>query len=531
MVMYDEFKKLAIDLSQLGLERGDTSGGYFCTPKGAEVIGWEGVDGIHYCFVRDFGETVFAVNPMNPAGKNVHPLARTFEDFLRLVLACGSATAVEQTWMWNRGEFDAFLETYPPDAEQQATLDALRDALNLTPMDDPYKYIKEVQSSFDYGKITYSQEYYNLMPDEPEAQEPPERPEWAVYFANGFSRHCGHDKPGQEIPVNKTFTWDGRIWHIPAVYVCGKGLVVDFCVEVAPAAIRAFAEKWRPWWEGDKPLTPEEREQQDGENPTTIDFNSKATVNGRELRSSSGNGFGWTPISLRQEYEQGEYRPNWDAVWLMEHYGLDQELGWIFWRKSFPWATKTKPVVKTLSLVLGQERKPVPGLRFTVSGVGDTIPFIHPVTGEAHTLQVVEYEEQEMDDTLRLPDTVGWEHPTHYTAMSYVVEPELPKEALTVRDCGHGDSPRVKFNPGLETIGGVDGPIAACSIGIIGGMDGPTAIIVSNGKSSYPWSVCSALRFERPKQIEWRMVFYQRTAEDIEVDLSPSGNLQKKKIL
>ena len=47
MTLYEKYKKLGIDFSQLSLEPGDTSGGYFCTPKGAEVIGWAGVDGIH----------------------------------------------------------------------------------------------------------------------------------------------------------------------------------------------------------------------------------------------------------------------------------------------------------------------------------------------------------------------------------------------------------------------------------------------------------------------------------------------------
>ena len=99
MTLYEKFEQLDIGFSLLGLEQGDVHGGYFCTPVGAEVIGWEGVDGIHYCFVKGFGEMVFAVNPSNPAGKNVHPLARSFEDFLRLILACGGVAAAEQAWM------------------------------------------------------------------------------------------------------------------------------------------------------------------------------------------------------------------------------------------------------------------------------------------------------------------------------------------------------------------------------------------------------------------------------------------------
>ena len=152
MTLYQRYKKLDVG-PLLGLEPGNARSDYFCTPKGAKVIGWEGVDGIHYCFIRGFGDMVFAVNPSNLPGDHVHPLARSFEDFLRLLLACGGTAAIEQAWMWNRGEFDTFLETYPPELEQRAALDTLQDKLALSPMDDPYRYIREVQSSFDYHQI------------------------------------------------------------------------------------------------------------------------------------------------------------------------------------------------------------------------------------------------------------------------------------------------------------------------------------------------------------------------------------------
>ena len=58
------FQKLLqtdIDLSSLGVERRTDNEPYFCTPKGASVFGWTGVDGIHFCFVRGFGVLDFAV--------------------------------------------------------------------------------------------------------------------------------------------------------------------------------------------------------------------------------------------------------------------------------------------------------------------------------------------------------------------------------------------------------------------------------------------------------------------------------------
>ena len=499
MTLYEKFKKLHIDLSSLGLERGDSRSDYFCTPKGAKVIGWEGVDGIHYCFVKGFGEVVFAVNPSNLPGDYVHPLARSFEDFLRLLLACKGLAAVEQAHLWDREKFDAFLrEDGPPSPKRQAALEGLRDGLGLTPMEDSYGYIREVQASFDYGKIPFRKEYCDCVP---EALKRPERPEWRVYFGSGFGgQHKGRDKPGREIPIGKTFSWCGKAWHVLAVYICGKGLVVDLCMEVEPEEIRAYAETWRPWIEGKREFTPEEEERQEAENPLTIDYNPKLTVNGRKLRHRRGYGLLWVPASGCPEGMEADLKDP-GSLRLVERYGLDRERGWTFWRDSFSWATKTRPVLKTLSLSLEQNPVSVPGPRFTLSGAGDVVKFVHPVTGETHALHVLEYETQQMDAG-HFRDKDQWEYPTHYSAMSFVVEPELPRQSLTVRDCGQGDRPRPKQS-------NMAGPTVASSVGVI----------LATGKSGQPRAACSSLYFGPPERIEWRMVFRQKPVEDIEVDL------------
>ena len=94
MNLYQQFKKLNIDQSAIGLGQCDTPAAYFCTPKGAKVTGWAGVDGIHYCFVKGFGEMVFAVSPANLLGEYVYPIARSFKDMLSLLLASGSMDAI-----------------------------------------------------------------------------------------------------------------------------------------------------------------------------------------------------------------------------------------------------------------------------------------------------------------------------------------------------------------------------------------------------------------------------------------------------
>lgn len=529
MTLYEQYCKLELDLARLSLERGDTEGGYFCDPLGAEVIGWAGVDGIHFCFVKGFGEMVFAVSPANGPGEYVHPLARSFEDFLRLVLACGGADAAEQAWMWNRGEFDAFLETYPPNEERQAVLDALAQALSLTPMDDPYGYIRAVQREFDYSELKFGEEYDELV-GEPEPASPPERPEWNVYYEGGFWDRGGRGRPGAEIPVGTSFLWAENTIHVPAVYACSKGLVADLCMEIDPAWMRAFWAKWGPRVREGRALTPEEREEQIADNPMNLEFELRAVVNGRETRARHGCGFGWTPPDCVPNLTQDEQMPDWqyyEGLWLLERYGLPTDRCWMFWRQSFPWATRTKPVVKTLSLTLEARPNPVPGPRFTVSGSGDRMDFISPLTGQSHTLQVVEYQEQTVDLS-DLPDSQGWDYPAHYTAMAYTVEPELPRKALIVQDVEYGDQPRPKpreERDALAAIGGADGP-SACSIGIIGGSDGP-AIVMAHAKGTLAYegpqlyTACSALRFAPPEKIEWRMSFRETRQERVTVELLP----------
>ena len=113
MKIYKKLLRHGISLAPIGIETRNDEILYFCTPKGASIIGWAGVDGIHYCFIRGFGEMVFAVSPMNIAPDFVHPLAENFTDFLRLLLACGDAAVLEQAWMWDKTQFETFLKENP----------------------------------------------------------------------------------------------------------------------------------------------------------------------------------------------------------------------------------------------------------------------------------------------------------------------------------------------------------------------------------------------------------------------------------
>jgi len=163
MTIYEKYCQLDIDGRWIGLEKSDMCVEYFCTPIDAIVIGWE--NSIHYCFIKGYRDMVFAVNPETCVDKYVYPLAANFKEFLRLILACGSTTAVEQIFGWSKEQFEDFLHSddnkiFP---EQAEVLKIVAEELKLQPMEEPYEYVKAVQELFDDGKIKYSNEYYDVL--------------------------------------------------------------------------------------------------------------------------------------------------------------------------------------------------------------------------------------------------------------------------------------------------------------------------------------------------------------------------------
>lgn len=497
---YERYLKLNIDGSRVGLERGESESSYFCTPKDAKVIGWAGVDGIHYCFVRGFGEMVFAVSPMNTPGNYVHPVARDFIGFLRLLLACGDAAALEQAYCWDQAQFDGFQQDNPLTVEQQAVLDVIRKKLLLTPMEQPFTYIKELQAEFNYSRIKYTEDYYEWVPAEPKI------PEWKVYFDGSFWGHHGRERAGKEILLDRQFVREDEVWHIPAIYTCGKGLVVDLCVQVPAERIRAFMDKWNLPNDSAN-FTDELQMQIDTENPLAVKINPKVVLNGTVLSSSHGCGVSWNPCVPEGNGLEGKS--------VIQHYGLDPAYGWAIWRAAFPWMKKRKPQITTLSIALAQGPVAMPGPHFHVSTPGEHIEFTHPTTGAQHSLTVQEYERQEMSREDFGSQDEESELPTHYTVMSYTLSPDLPDGSFTVTDCARSDQPRRKrINPNeLQTFSSV------CAVGIIGCADGSTAIVFGGNGQGKLHAACSALHFESVDDVEWRMVFHEKRRKDVTVEL------------
>lgn len=135
----------------------------------------------------------------------------------------------------------------------------------------------------------------------------PEQAGWQVFFEASFSPKPDGRRPGRELPLNRTFLWDGASCHIPSVYLCEEGLVLDVLLQADTEAVKAWIERWglTPETEtGD--LSPEQEMRIQNENPLHRDFSPAVCLNGQRFKFAEGCSFVWlsflstpTPIGQR----------------------------------------------------------------------------------------------------------------------------------------------------------------------------------------------------------------------------------------
>ena len=490
MNLYEQFLSLSIDREALGLEPRDRDITHFCTPKDAEILGWAGVDGVHYCTVPSLGETVFCVTPMD-GPPYVRPIAESFDMLLHLLLACGTMDAISQAYMMDEARFYPFVAENPPTPAQQAALDTIEQQLVPTPWDDPYAYIRHLQESFDYAVIPYSEEYYDLTGE-------PSPTTWAVYWNRSFgSRSEG--TPGEVIPISKTFRWGDALWHIPAVYRFPEGLMLDFCTEVEPERMKAFIDKWDLLHENEHSYTKAERQQIEQEHPLAHDFKAELQLCGQAIPSKTGYGCGW----IAPELLGGLFSTESESQAILDHYGLDPSRCWSFYRATFPHEGLDR--LHGLTLHLSRRATALPAGTIDTPKSGDILHFAHPLTGEDTAITVLEVEQQTLSGH-PFPDPDA-EYPTHFTAMTFTLDPDRSFDGFRLQDVGESDPVRRKK---------LDG---ATVIGIIGGASAPALLLRQSKERPYVHTTCSALRFAEGHPVRWEAVFYEKLLEDVEIEL------------
>lgn len=164
--LFHRFCALPFSKDAIGLECNGNDVTYFCTPVGAVVIGWLGVDGIHFCFIPSISsDMVFAVSPMPCSEHYVEPIAPSFQCFLSLVLFCKGASPLEQISWMSEGQFSELLASEEENGwqEKDDKLNTLRMEFGIEVLSNAYQYVKSLQVNFDYTTIPFSQEYYNTL--------------------------------------------------------------------------------------------------------------------------------------------------------------------------------------------------------------------------------------------------------------------------------------------------------------------------------------------------------------------------------
>lgn len=472
-----QFLKAQIDLEPLGLIMDGPFEAYFCTPKGARIFARSGVDGIHFCFVRGFGETVFTVSPMNGRENCVHPVAKSFRDFLRLLLALHDAAAIEQAWQWNAAQLEEFEQKHPSSDEQLAALDKLVFTFHLRPMAEPWKYIHTVQSGFDYGKLRFSEEFYD--DDTPDMTDEP----WQVTFEGTF--WGAHGKPGKELKLDAAFSWSGDEWLVPAAYVCREGIVLDLCKRVSVERLFSFREKWELSPDNDGSNWSDAKQIcASAENPLEEDFRAELIVNGKTLPCRHGCALCWNPL-----YPEGN---DLEEKRVRLHYKLDELDGWNIWRISFPWEGKKETRPRTLSLHLRESPVHIPGPEFTPEKAGDSITFTLPGAQQTYTLTALALHTEELP---LFGETV------YTTELAYDIAPEPPGGSVTLRDFAEA----IRVSP--------QGDFSGCAFGVIGGADGPVALAMGRDIA------CSQVRREKERRVTWTLMFREKRKECLQIML------------
>lgn len=336
-----------------------------------------------------------------------------------------------------------------------------------------------------------------------------------VYFNENFWG-CEKERPdmvpGKKIRIDKEFIWDGRMWRIPAVYVCEEGLVVDFCVRIPAEEIEVFWKKWKPRI-GE--LSDEEQLCEEQENPFSLDVRTEVWINGDQAEDFSSCGTSFIPPYLKDESEA--HSASFIEERMMEAYACDCRDGWKFERLSVSWPEGVKAPVHSLAFHL--KKNPVfypgPHFRTQLEEGKKQVKFIHPATGAEHILTVQSLEqvvlpEQDFSEIRSMRMRVQ-KTPTHCLAMFYTVEPKLTLYELQIFDCAKSDPPVLK----RET--------RAAGVSVIGGADGPVSIFFAGktGREHKGWSsASSSLHYEPVSAVEWRMEFRVESNEKAEVKIS-----------
>ena len=328
-----------------------------------------------------------------------------------------------------------------------------------------------------------------------EVPEPPSPP-WSTAFHSDFFHAPQHLQPGTAMALQKEFEWGGIQWHVPAVYLCPEGLMVDVCGQLSgedTSALQNITD--------DNALHPF--------HPAQLHLRLQAQCNGQLLRPCESSSRLWVPDAIHED---------WESHWVLEHYDLNPAQAWKLERHCFRWLSGTPEALQELSLTFDAAPVHLPGKTFVVSSAGEKVRLTHPHSKQKYTLTV----EELIPDMLTRPfPEDGMEYPSCYTRMTYRISPDLPDRAFFIRDTAPSDPLRPNTPPAGRMF--LPESRESVAIALIGGADGPTVCTVGvpSPLAESLHAAASALRFAPVSRIAWQIVFLEKPHQPGTVVLMP----------
>ena len=250
-------------------------------------------------------------------------------------------------------------------------------------------------------------------------------------------------------------------------------------------------------------LSPEAHERMMAENPLNLHVRPELSINDQKLRPSGSTGITWMP----QGYGDLENK------WVLQHYELDVDSAWQIHRIRFFWPACGRMEINKMSMTMIQESVSVSGTHFETPLEGERVILSHPQTGKEYTLYIDEIKKETADFSQQHDERM--DYPACYTKMTYRIEPDMTRDQFRSVDCAQSDQPRYKEGfkrPEYQS---------AVAFGIIGGASGPVTLVSRHAGVSAATNhmATSSLHFEPVETIEWRIVFQEKSNEDLTVSL------------
>lgn len=456
MTIYEKFRSSSLDLSVLGLHDGSSVSESKLTPNHTRVLAWLNASAVHFCQFPEHGDIVFAVDPNALPEEQILPVAENIPHFIGLLIRCKDAALIAGAYQWSSFRFQELVDAVTPGMKARSVIRALENIYHPPMIQDPGAVLSRLRMEFAGSFGTAN---------------------WGVGFGTDFSHNCPKGRCGKELVLNRSLSHSQGTWHVPSIFLCEDGVVVDTFLEVSPDQLLDFRNNWDGRREESLSLIDKLQRQLD--HPLSAAVSGILFVNDKPIQCKCSFTAVWNPMCDNAASVRG----------ILNHYRLDPDQGYLFIRYCFLRKGK-QPQIRTLQLTLEATPIMIPGETFTVQKAGMRLRFTHPGTGLEHSFTALALNDEALNPNFLT------NHPCHFTRLTYALEPSISPDNFQIADTDPGDWWE-------------------------GHQDDPATVIYAGKKPDPGRYALSSLRYEACDQIRWQMIFRRKPHQDLQLKLLP----------